>query len=85
MFLSEAFDPDDPTLIDRFPDYTQQTDIGDRPPTPTREIRPRKKKKYLSAIPEQGFCYDVKFKCGNVIDISICLKNILKTDVYFYK
>jgi hypothetical protein len=54
MFLSEAFDPDDPTLIDRFPDYTQQTDIGDRPPTPTREIRPRKKKKYLSAIPEQG-------------------------------
>jgi len=58
MSLSESFDPDDPALIDRFPDYTPETDIGDRPPTPTREIssrqRPSKKKKYLSAIPEQG-------------------------------
>jgi hypothetical protein len=58
MSLSESFDPDDPALIDRFPDYIPQTDIGDKPPTPTREIssrqRPRKKKKYLSAIPEQG-------------------------------
>jgi len=57
MSLSESFDPDDPTLIDRFPDYTPETDIGDRPPTPTREIssgqRPSKKKKYLSVIPEQ--------------------------------
>jgi hypothetical protein len=58
MSLSESFDPDDPALIDRFPDYIPQTDIDDKPPTPTREIssrqRPRKKKKYLSAIPEQG-------------------------------
>ena len=52
------FDPDDPALIDRFPVYTPDIDIGDRPPTPTHEIcrgrRPSKKKKYLSAIPEQG-------------------------------
>jgi len=58
MSLSESFDPDDPALIDRFPDYSPETNIGDRPPTPTQEIssrqRPSKKKKYLSAIPEQG-------------------------------
>ena len=60
MSLSESFDPDDPNLIDRFPDHPPETYIGDRPPTltPTREIsswqRPSKKKKYLSAIPEQG-------------------------------
>jgi hypothetical protein len=56
MSLSESFDPDDPALIDHFPDYPPETDIGDCPPT--REIssrqRPSKKKKYLSAIPEQG-------------------------------
>ena len=50
--------PDDPALIDRFPEYTPDIDIGDRPPTATREIcsgrRPSKKKKYLSAIPEHG-------------------------------
>ena len=57
---SMSFDPDDPALIDRFPDYPSETDIGDRPstPTPTWEInswqRPSKKKKYLSAIPEKG-------------------------------
>jgi hypothetical protein len=58
MSLSESFDPDDPARIDRFPYYPPETDIGNRPPTPTREIsswqRPSKKKKYLSAIPEQG-------------------------------
>jgi hypothetical protein len=27
------FDPDDPALIDRFPEYTPDIDIGDRPPT----------------------------------------------------
>ena len=52
------FDPDDPALINRFPEYTPDIDIGDRPPTPTREIcsgrKPSKKKKYLSAIPEHG-------------------------------
>ena len=26
------FDPDDPALIDRFPEYTPDIDIGDRPP-----------------------------------------------------
>ena len=58
MSLSESFDLYDPALIKRFPDYLHETYIGDRPPTPTREIssrqRPSKKKKYLSAIPEQG-------------------------------
>jgi hypothetical protein len=58
MSLSEPFDLDDPALIDRFPDYPPQTDIDDRPPTPIREIsswqRPIKKKKYFSAILEQG-------------------------------
>jgi hypothetical protein len=34
--FSESFDPDDPTLIDRFPDYTTETDLGERPPTPTQ-------------------------------------------------
>jgi hypothetical protein len=57
MSLSESFDPDDPALIDRFPDYPSETDIGDIPPTPTPTLeinswqRPSKKKKYLSAIP----------------------------------
>ena len=50
------FDPDNPALVDRFPEYSPDKDIGDRPPT--HEIcsgrRPSKKKKYLSAIPEQG-------------------------------
>jgi hypothetical protein len=54
MSLSESFDPDDQALIDRFPDYPPQTDIIDRPPTPTREIsslqRPSKKKQYLSRV-----------------------------------
>ena len=57
MSLSESFHPHDPAFIDRFPDYPPETDIGDRPPTPAREIsswqRPSKKTKYLSAIPEQ--------------------------------
>ena len=56
MSLSESFDPDDPALIDHFPDYPPETDIGDCPPT--REIssrqRPSKKKKicpqYLSRV-----------------------------------
>jgi hypothetical protein len=34
MSLSESFDPDDPNLIDRFPDHPPETDIGDRSPTP---------------------------------------------------
>ena len=55
--LSEPFDPDDLALICSFPEYNPETDIGDRPPIPTREIssrqRPSKKNKYLSAIPSQ--------------------------------
>jgi hypothetical protein len=35
--FSESFDPDDPALIDRYPDYTTETDLGDRPPTPTQK------------------------------------------------
>ena len=55
--FSESFDPDDPALIDRFPDYTTETDLGDRPPTPTQQRdgnskrKACKKKKNLSAIP----------------------------------
>ena len=52
------FDPDDPALVDRFPEYSPDKDIGDRPPTPTHETcsgrRPSKKKKLLSTIPGQG-------------------------------
>ena len=32
--FSESFDPDDPALLNRYPDYTTETDFGDRPPTP---------------------------------------------------
>ena len=52
------FDPDDPTLIGRFPDYTTETDLGERPPTPTQQRdknskrKASKKKKNLSAIPQ---------------------------------
>ena len=55
--FSESFDPDDPALIDRFPDYTTETDLGDRKPTPTQQRdenskrKACKKKKNLSAIP----------------------------------
>ena len=37
MSFSESFDPDDPALIDRYPDYTTETDLSDRPPTPTQQ------------------------------------------------
>ena len=33
----EAFDPDDPTLIDRYPRYDTDTHLSDRPPTPTKQ------------------------------------------------
>jgi hypothetical protein len=57
--FSESFDPDDPALIDRFPDYTTETDLGERPPTPTQQWdknskrKACKKKKNLSAIPDK--------------------------------
>ena len=58
MSFSESFDPDDPSLIDLHPDYTGDTDLGDRPPTPTQQrderykIKASRKKSNLSAIPE---------------------------------
>jgi hypothetical protein len=56
--FSESFDPDNPALIDRYPDYTSETDLGDRPPTPTQQRgknskrKALEKKKNLSAIPD---------------------------------
>ena len=58
MSFSESFDSDDPTLIDRYPDYTTETDLGERPPTPTQRReknsmrKTSKKKKTMSAIPQ---------------------------------
>jgi hypothetical protein len=55
----ESFDTDDPALIDRYPDYTTETDLGDRPPTPTQQRDENskrnacKKKTNLSAIPDK--------------------------------
>jgi hypothetical protein len=55
--FSASFDPDDPTLLDRYPDYTSETDPGERPPTPTQQRgknsmrKACKKKKIMSAIP----------------------------------
>jgi len=52
----EAFDLDDPTLIDRHPDYDTDEHLGDRPPTPTQQrekrymIKASRKKGNLSAI-----------------------------------
>ena len=37
MSFSESFDPDDPALIDRYPDHTTETYLNDRPPTPTKQ------------------------------------------------
>jgi hypothetical protein len=56
--FSESFDPDNPALIDRYPDYTAETDLGDRPPIPTKQRdanskrKASKKKTNLSAIPD---------------------------------
>jgi len=55
--FSESFDPDDPALLDRYPDYITETDLGDRPLTPTQQRdenskrKACKKKKSLSTIP----------------------------------
>jgi hypothetical protein len=43
--FSESFDPDDPSLTDRHPDYNTDTDLGDRPPTPTQQRDERCKRK----------------------------------------
>ena len=69
---SEAFDPNDPTLIDRNPEYDIDKHLGDRPPTPTQQrenryrLKANRKKEYasmksnLTAIPDEGQL-DVKF------------------------
>jgi hypothetical protein len=55
---SDAFDPDDPTLIDRHPEYDTDRHFGDRPPTPTTQrgkrysLKASRKKSNLSAIPD---------------------------------
>jgi hypothetical protein len=55
---SEAFDPDDPTLIDRYREYDTDKHLCDRPPTPTQQredrykLRATRKKSNLSAIPD---------------------------------
>jgi hypothetical protein len=43
--FSEAFDPDDPSLIDRHTEYNTDTHLGDRPPTPTQQREERCKLK----------------------------------------
>ena len=58
MSYSEAFDPDDPTLIDRYPEYDTDNHLGDRPPTPTQQrekrymLKASRKKSNLSVIPD---------------------------------
>jgi len=39
---STAFDPDDLTIIDRYPRYDTDTQIDDRPPTPIRKASRKK-------------------------------------------
>ena len=55
---SDAFDLDDPTLIDRHPEYDTDKHLGDRPPTPMQQREDRymlkacRKKCNLSVIPD---------------------------------
>jgi hypothetical protein len=56
--FSESFDADDPSVIDRHPQYNTDTDLGDRLPTPTQQrverykLKASRKKSNLSAIPD---------------------------------
>jgi hypothetical protein len=50
VFFSESFDPDDPSLLDRYPDYTTETDLGDRPPTPTQQRDVNSKRKACKSL-----------------------------------
>jgi len=58
LSFSEAFDPDDSSLIDRHPEYDTDTYLGDRPPTPTQQrderckLKASRKKSNLSTIPD---------------------------------
>jgi hypothetical protein len=55
---SKAFDPDDPTLIDRYPEYDTDKHLGDRPPTPMQQrekrymLKASRNKSILSVIPD---------------------------------
>jgi hypothetical protein len=63
---SEAFDPDDPTLINRYPEYDIEKHLGDRPLTPTQQrenryrLKANRKKEYasmksnMSTLPDEG-------------------------------
>jgi hypothetical protein len=59
---SEAFDPD-PSLIDRHPEYTSNTDthLGDRPPTPTQQREERYK---LHFPPSLSIVKSVQVRAG---------------------
>jgi hypothetical protein len=56
--FSEAFDLDDPSLIDRHPEYNTDTDLGDIPSTPTQQredrykLKASRKKSNVSVIPD---------------------------------
>ena len=47
---SEAFDPDDPTLMDHYPTYDTNTDLGDRPPTLTCSFKTKSLKRTGRAL-----------------------------------
>ena len=55
---SDAFDPDDPPLIDRHPEYDTDKHLVDRPPTPMQQredrymLKASRKKSNLSVIPD---------------------------------
>ena len=55
---SQAFDPDDPTLIGSYPEYDIDKHLGNRPPTPTQQrekrykLKANRRKTNLSAIPD---------------------------------
>jgi hypothetical protein len=36
---TEAFDPDDTTLVDRYPTYQPYTEFSDLPPKPTQQCQ----------------------------------------------
>lgn len=42
---SEAFDPNDPTLMGRYPKYDTDIHLGDQPPTPIQQRQVRFKRK----------------------------------------
>jgi hypothetical protein len=57
---SDAFDPDDPTLIDRHPEYDTDKYLGDRPPTPTQQWDERYKLKASNLLSRWSFDFSLK-------------------------